>query len=78
MATYYIGADVHTNNTQLAIEQAGQIVARYSVPTIIPAISTVLSSVQGRKILVIRTSGQQLHDSPPPQTSAQGKNVGKH
>jgi transposase len=53
MATYYIGADVHSNNTELAIEQRGRIVARYSVPTTIPAISTVLSSIQGRKILAI-------------------------
>jgi hypothetical protein len=51
MATYYIGADVHSNNTELAIEQRGQIVARYSVPTTIPAISTVLNSLQGKKIL---------------------------
>jgi len=53
MATYYIGADVHTNNTQLAIEQRGRIVARYSVPTTIPAISTVLSSLEGRKIFAM-------------------------
>ena len=53
MATYYIGADVHTNNTELAIEQRGRIVARYSVPTTIPAISTVLSSLQGKKILAM-------------------------
>jgi transposase len=53
MATYYIGADVHTNNTELAIEQRGRIVARYSVPTTIPAISTVLSSLQGRKIFAM-------------------------
>ena len=37
MATYYIGADVHSNNTELAIEQRGRIVARYSIPTTIPA-----------------------------------------
>jgi len=37
MATYYIGADVHSNNAELAIEQRGKIVARYSVPTTIPA-----------------------------------------
>ena len=49
MATYYIGADVHSNNTELAIEQRGKIVARYSVPTTIPAISTVLDSLQGNK-----------------------------
>ena len=49
MATYYIGADVHSNNTELAVEQRGKIVARYSVPTTIPAISTVLDSLQGNK-----------------------------
>jgi transposase len=53
MATYYIGADVHSNNTELAIEQRGKIVARYSVPTTIPAISTVLNSFQGKKILAM-------------------------
>jgi transposase len=53
MATYYIGADVHSNNTELAIEQRGKIVARYSVPTTIPAISTVLTSLQGRKIFAM-------------------------
>jgi transposase len=53
MATYYIGSDVHTNNTQLAIEQRGRIVARYSVPTTIPAISTVLGSLEGRKIFAM-------------------------
>jgi hypothetical protein len=45
MATYYIEADVHSNNTELAIEYTRQIVARYSVPTSIPAISTVLNSI---------------------------------
>ncbi len=53
MATYYIGADVHSNNTELAIEQRGKIVARYSVPTSIPAISTVLNSLQGKKIFAM-------------------------
>jgi transposase len=53
MAMYYIGADVHTNNTELAIEQRGRIVARYSVPTSTPAISAVLSSIQGKKILAM-------------------------
>lgn len=47
MATYYIGADVHNKNTELAIEKRGKIAARYSVPTSIPAISTVLNSLQG-------------------------------
>ena len=53
MATYYIGADVHSNNTELAIEQRGKIVSRYSVPTTIPAISNVLDSLQGKKIIAI-------------------------
>jgi len=53
MATYYIGADVHSNNTELAIEQRGRIVARYSVPTSIPSISAVLNSIQGKKILAM-------------------------
>jgi len=53
MATYYIGADVHTNNTKLAIEQRGRILGRYSVPTTIPSISRVLDSLQGKKILAM-------------------------
>ena len=53
MATYYIGADVHSNNTELAIEQRGKIVSRYSVPTTILAISNVLDSLQGKKIIAI-------------------------
>ena len=39
MATYYIGADVHSNNTELAIEQRGKstdillvLVAFFSMP----------------------------------------------
>lgn len=53
MATYYIGADVHSNNTELAIEHRGKITARYSVPTTIPAISNVLDSLQGKKFLAM-------------------------
>jgi hypothetical protein len=53
MTTYYIGADIHSNNTEMAIERRGKIVARYSVPTTIPAISTVLNSLQGRKIFAM-------------------------
>ena len=51
MTTYYIGADVHSNSTELAIEKRNKIVARYSVPTTIPAISNVLDSLQGKKYL---------------------------
>jgi len=53
IATYYIGADVQSNNTELAIKQRGKIVARYSVPATIITISTVLDSPQGRKILAM-------------------------
>ena len=53
MATYYIGADVHSNNTELAIEQRGKIVSMYSVPTTIPAISNVLDSLQGKKFFAM-------------------------
>lgn len=51
MATYYIGMDVHCNNTELAIENRGKIVSRYSVPTTIPAITEVLDSFSGTKYL---------------------------
>ena len=30
MSTYYIGADVHSNSTELAIEKRGKIVAKSS------------------------------------------------
>jgi len=53
MSTYYIGADVHSNSTELAIEKRGKIVARYSVPTSIPAIANVLDSFQGKKHFAI-------------------------
>jgi len=53
MSTYYIGADVHNNSTELAIEKRNKIIARYSVPTTIPAISNVLESLQGKKYLAI-------------------------
>lgn len=53
MSTYYIGADVHSNGTELAIEKRGKIVARYSVPTSIPAIVNVLDSLQGKKYFAV-------------------------
>jgi len=68
MSTYYIGADVHSNSTELAIEKRGKIVARYSIPTSIPAIVNVLDSIQGKKYLAVEEgpmSGwlyRNLHD----------------
>ena len=53
MSTYYIGADVHSNSTELAVEKSGIIVARYSIPTSIPAIINVLDSIQGEKHLAV-------------------------
>lgn len=53
MTTYYIGADVHSNSTELAIEKRNKIVARYAVPTTIPAISNILDSLQGKKHLAL-------------------------
>jgi len=49
MSIYYIGADVHSNSTELAIEKRGKILARYSVPTNIRAIANVLDSIPGKK-----------------------------
>lgn len=51
MATYYIGADVDSKMTELAIEKNEKIVRRYRVPTSIPAICEVLSSIEGKKHL---------------------------
>jgi len=42
MATYYIGADLHCNNTELAIESRGKVVRHYSVPTTIRVIGGVI------------------------------------
>lgn len=53
MATYYIGADVHCNSTEMAIEKGRKIVANYIVPTTIKAISNILDSLQGKKQLAI-------------------------
>lgn len=52
MKTYYIGADVHCNNTELAVEHDRKIVGRYSVATDIRSIAEVLDQIVGRKHLV--------------------------
>lgn len=51
MAKYYIGADVDSKMTELAIEKNKKIIARYRVPTTIPAIREVLSNIAGTKSL---------------------------
>jgi transposase len=53
MKTYYIGADVHSNNIELAIQYRQNIVARHSLPTTIPAISHVLDTIKGHKHMAI-------------------------
>jgi transposase len=53
MTTYYIGADVHSNSTELAIERNQQIVQRYKLPTNITALSNVLDTLKGKKHLAI-------------------------
>jgi hypothetical protein len=53
MTTYYIGADVHSNSTELAIERNKKIVQRYKLPTSIAALSNVLDSLKGEKHLAI-------------------------
>lgn len=53
MTTYYIGADVHSNSTEIAIERNKKIVQRYKLPTSIAALSNVLDSLKGEKHLVI-------------------------
>ena len=53
MATYYIGADVHCNNIELAIMNRNKIIKRYSVPANISAVSQVLDTLNGRKYLAV-------------------------
>src|SRR3989304_2749111 len=51
MKTYFIGADVHCSNTELAVENKGIVVQRFSVPTTVKAISEVLKDISGKKFL---------------------------
>jgi transposase len=48
MAVYYVGADVHLNNTELAVEHNKEIIRRFSVPTTIPTIRSALEELGGR------------------------------
>jgi len=51
MANYYIGADVDSKMTELAIEKNEKIIRRYRVPTNIAALRGVLGSISGTKFL---------------------------
>ena len=50
---YYIGADVHSNSIELAIQNRRRIVGRYSVPATISAAAQVLDSLHGKKYMAI-------------------------
>jgi transposase len=51
MANYYIGADVDSKMTELAIEKNMKIIDKYRVPTTVPALQEVLDNIPGRKFL---------------------------
>ena len=53
MVTSYIGADVDCRMTELAVEQKGKIIARDRIPTTVKSLGTFLSSLPGRKAMVI-------------------------
>ncbi len=53
MTVYYIGADVHSNNTELAVERQGRIVQRHSVATTVQTIRQVLEKLDGPKHLAM-------------------------
>ena len=53
MVTHYIGADVHSNNTELSIERNGHIAERHALPTSVRAIRQVLERLPGRKHLAL-------------------------
>ncbi|HBG27219.1 MAG: hypothetical protein A2Y10_12380 [Planctomycetes bacterium GWF2_41_51] len=38
---------MHSNNTELAIEHNGKVICRHSVPTAIPAIKDIITSIGG-------------------------------
>ena len=60
MVTHYIGADVDSKMTDLAVERNGRIVQRYRVPTDILSLRRVLEEVRGRKELTME-EGPMAH-----------------
>ena len=53
MATYYIGADVHSNNIEMSIFNRKKIVQRYTIPARISAAAEILESLKGKKYMAI-------------------------
>ena len=51
MATAYIGADVDSKMTELAVERNGEIVCRERVPTSIVELREFLAGIRGRKAM---------------------------
>ncbi len=45
---HYIGADVHSNNIEIAVRYGGEIAQRFSLPTTVAAIRPDLSATPGR------------------------------
>jgi transposase len=60
MAMNYIGADVDSKMTELAIYRNGKIVGRRRVPTSITAIREYLATIPGRKVLAFE-EGPMAH-----------------
>jgi transposase len=50
---HYIGADVHSNNIEIAVRYRGEIAQRFSLPTTLSAIRPVLDSIKGPKQMAI-------------------------
>ena len=53
MTTYYIGADVHSNSIEMAVQARKRIVKRYTVPASISSVAQVLDSLHGEKHMAI-------------------------
>ncbi len=53
MATYYIGADVHSNSIEMAIRHRKKVIKRYAIPASISAAVQVLNSLPGKKYMAI-------------------------
>lgn len=50
---HYIGADVHSNNIEIAVRYRGQIKQRLSLPTVLSAIIPALDSIKAPKQMAI-------------------------
>jgi len=60
MATHYIGADVDSKMTNLAVERSGRIVQELCVPTTIPSLAAALQSIRRPRKLALE-EGPMAH-----------------